>query len=91
LVDRFAIRWWLMLPLAAASAALLFGSWKATGGLERRVCAGALGLLLFLVLARDIRMSQRLAGLYDRYAEIPSKTKQGARDLGRDIREFFKK
>ena len=64
--DNTVIRWWLMLPLAALGSALLLWRRKRAPAGEARVCAVLLGLLLALVVLRDIGLSRKLAGLFDK-------------------------
>jgi hypothetical protein len=75
--DNTAIRWWLMLPIAGAGSAILLRQVKHTAGLERKVCLYGLCALLGLFVLRDLRMSQKLADLYDRMTEV-NRTMGGA-------------
>ena len=64
--DNTVIRWWLMLPLAIAGGALLLWRRRRALGSEARACTLLLGLLLALVVLRDIGLSRKLAELYDK-------------------------
>lgn len=68
--DNTAVRWWLMLPLAGAGAGIFLRQMKAAAGFERKVCLWGFWIILGLFVLRDLRMSQRLADLYDRMAEM---------------------
>lgn len=68
--DNTAIRWWLMLPLAGAGSAILLRQVRHAVGLERKVCLWGFWILLGLLVLRDLRMSQKLADLYDKMQEV---------------------
>lgn len=73
--DNTAIRWWLILPLAGASAALFLLRARTAAGLERRVCLAGFWVVLAVFLLRDVRLSQKLADLYDRMEGIKGKVR----------------
>ena len=64
-IDTTAVRWWLMLPLAAAGCALFLWRRTRAAGLEARLCSLGVALLLALVVLRDIGLSRKLAELLD--------------------------
>ena len=62
-IDTYVVRWWLMLPLAAAGGGLFLWRRKRGSAAESRVCTLGLCLLLALVVIPEIRISD--LGLVD--------------------------
>ena len=83
--DTCVVRWWLMLPLAAAGCGLL--EWRRRGaiGLEARVCRAGFWLLIAFFLLRDIGLSSKLAELFDKMAEF----NRSLNEVGVDLNRFF--
>ena len=81
--DNTVIRWWLMLPLAAAAAALLLWRRPHAPAGEARVCAVLLGLLLALVVLRDIGLSRKLAELFDKIESYKTQFHQATSEFQR--------
>ena len=84
-IDTCIVRWWLMLPLAAAGSALFLWRRTRAAGAEARVCSAGLALLLALVVLRDVGLSRRLAGLFDQLTAYKTQVDQA----GREINRFF--
>ena len=82
-IDTTAVRWWLMLPLAAAGGGLFFWRRTRATGLEARLCALGLALLLALVVLRDIGLSRKLAGLLDTMEQYKSQINKASTALDR--------
>lgn len=84
-IDTCVVRWWLMLPLAAAGCGLL--EWRRRGatGLEARVCRAGFWLLIAFFLLRDIGLSGKLAELFDKMAEF----NRNLNEVGVDLNRFF--
>ena len=84
-IDTCVIRWWLMLPIAAAGCGLL--EWRRRGatGLEARVCRAGFWLLIAFFLLRDIGLSGKLAELFDKMAEF----NRNLNEVGVDLNRFF--
>ena len=83
--DNTAIRWWLMLPLAAAGGALLFLRRKHAPVWESRICTLTLCILLALVVLRDIGLARKLAELYDKMQSYKTQYHQATSEF----RRFF--
>ncbi len=60
------VKWWLMLPLAAASFFLFRMRRKEAAGLEKTLCDWGYWIVLVGFFLRDICLSSRLAGMYDK-------------------------
>lgn len=84
-IDTLVVRWWLMLPLAAAGCGLLESRRRNAAGLEARICAIGFWLLAAFVLLRDVGLSRKLAELFDKMTEINSQVSQ----MGLDLNRFF--
>ena len=84
-IDAYAIRWWLMLPLAAAAAGLFLWRRKRAPAAEARCCTLGLCLLLALVVLRDVGLSRKLAELYDKMQSYKTQVDQATSE----IRHFF--
>lgn len=84
-IDTCAVRWWLMLPLAAAGCGLLEVRRRNATGPEARVCAIGFWLLAALVLLRDVGLSRKLAELFDKMAEFNRNVGQ----MGLELNRFF--
>ena len=84
-IDAYAIRWWLMLPLAAAAAGLFLWRRKRAPAAEARCCTLGLCLLLALVVLRDVGLSRKLAELYDKMQSYKIQVDQATSE----IRHFF--
>ena len=82
-IDAYAIRWWLMLPLAAAAAGLFLWRRKRAPAAEARCCTLGLCLLLALVVLRDIGLSRKLAELFDKVAAYKTQIDQAAGEISR--------
>lgn len=82
-IDAYAVRWWLMLPLAAAGSGLLFWRRQRAQGVEARLCAIGIGLFLALVVLRDIGLSRKLAGLLDKVNQYKSEVNQFTSEINR--------
>ena len=82
-IDTYVVRWWLMLPLAAAAGGLLL--WRRTRAppVESRICSVGLCLLLALFLLRDIGMSKKLATLLDTVDKYKTQVDQATRAINR--------
>ena len=82
-IDTYVVRWWLMLPLAAAAGGLLL--WRRTRAppVESRICSVGLCLLLALFLLRDIGMSKKLATLLDTVDKYQTQVDQATRAINR--------
>ncbi len=83
-IDTVAVRWWLMLPLAAAGCGLF--QWRRTRaapGLETRICAIGFYLLFALFLLRDIGLSNKLADLLDTVNNYKSQVDQATSEISR--------
>jgi hypothetical protein len=77
-IDTCVVRWWLMLPLAAAAGGTLL--WRRTRApeVESRICTAGLWILIALFFLRDIGLSCKLAELLDKVAKA-----------SRDFNHFF--
>ena len=84
-IDDYAVRWRIMLPLAAAAGGLLYWRRKRGALLEARICTVSLCLLVGLFLLRDIGMSKRLAELLDKVTQYKTEVKQFSTELNRLI------
>jgi hypothetical protein len=62
-----AIRWWIMVPIAAISVYLLYNNQKKTVGLERKFCIYGIWIIISLFILRDIVMSYKMASLIDSF------------------------
>ncbi|HAL92671.1 MAG TPA: hypothetical protein DCM68_06570 [Verrucomicrobia bacterium] len=82
-IDTTAVRWWLMLPLAAAGCALLLWRRKRAAGIEARLCAIGIGLFLALVVLRDIGLSRKLAELLDTVEQYKTEVGQMTSEINR--------
>lgn len=82
-IDDYAVRWRLMLPLAAAAGGLLFWRRKRGAGLESRICTAGLCMLVALFLLRDIGMSNKLAELLDQVNQYKSEVTHFSDELNR--------
>ena len=81
--DSTVIRWRLMLPLAAAGGALLLWRRRRAPVWEARLCTLLLGLLLALVVLRDIGLSRKLAELYDKVEGYKTQVHQATSEISR--------
>ena len=84
-VETCVVRWWLMLPLAAAGCGLLEWRRRGAAGLEARVCRTGFWLLFDFFLLRDIGLSSKLAELFDQLAEF----NRSLNEVGVDLNRFF--
>lgn len=84
-IETCVVRWWLMLPLAAAGCGLLESRRRSAAGLEARVCAIGFWLLAALLLLRDVGLSRKLAELFDQLAEF----NRNLNEVGFDLNRFF--
>ena len=84
-IDDYAVRWRIMLPIAAAAAGLLLWRRKRAPGLESWACTAGLCLLAALFLLRDIGMSGKLADLLDKVNQY----KTGVNQMTTEINRFF--
>ena len=82
-IDTCVVRWWLMLPLAAAGSALFLWRRARATGLESRICSVGFALLLALVVLRDVGLSRKLAGLFDTVNGYKGRIDQTNRELNR--------
>lgn len=82
-IDAYAVRWWLMLPLAAAAGGLFL--WRRQRGsvAESRFCTLGLCLLFALVVLRDVGLSRKLADLLDTVNGYRSQVDQANAELNR--------
>ena len=64
-ITDLAIRWWLMVPIAIGSAALLFKRKKEASGLEKQVCFYGIWTIIGVFILRDIVMAHKVASLID--------------------------
>ena len=81
--DSTVIRWRLMLPLAAAGGTLLLWRRRRAPVWEARLCTLLLGLLLALVVLRDIGLSRKLAELYDKVEGYKTQVHQATSEISR--------
>jgi len=65
MVTTLALRWWLMIPLAAASCTVLGRRARSAPRVERKAALVALWIVVALFLFRDVALSRKLAELYD--------------------------
>ena len=82
-IDAYAVRWWLMLPLAAIGGTLFFRRRRRAAGAEAKICTAGLVLLLALVVLRDIGLSRKLAGLFDTMEQYKSQIDEASTALDR--------
>lgn len=82
-IDAYAIRWWLMLPLAAVGGGLFLWRRKRAPVAEARFCTLGLCLLLALVVLRDVGLSRKLAELFDKMAGYKAQVDQANSELHR--------
>ena len=82
-IDDYAVRWRIMLPLAAAAGGLLLWRRKRVSGLESWVCTAGLCLLAALFLLRDIGMSKKLAELLDKVNRYKTEVNQISTEFNR--------
>ena len=82
-IDDYAVRWRIMLPLAAAAGGLLLWRRKRAPRLESWVCTAGLCLLAALFLLRDIGMSKKLATLLDTVDKYKTQVDQATRAINR--------
>jgi hypothetical protein len=75
-IDTCAVRWRLMLPLAAAGIGLFQWRRKRAPAVEARICTAGLCLLVALFLLRDIGLSNQLAGLLDQMNQYKSQVNE---------------
>lgn len=80
-IDNYAVRWRLMLPLAAVAGGLLFWRRQRGTGLESWICTSGLCILVALFLLRDIGMSNKLADLLDKMNSYKAQVDQASREL----------
>ncbi len=66
-IADLAIRWWIMVPIAAISVYLLYNNQKKTVGLERKFCIYGIWIIISLFILRDIVMSYKMASLIDSF------------------------
>lgn len=84
-IDNYAVRWRIMLPIAAASGGLLYWRYKRAPIVESRVCAAGLCILVALFLLRDVGMSKKLAELLDKVNKVTTQINQ----MGSEFNRFF--
>ena len=84
-IETCVVRWWLMLPIAAAGCGLLEGRRRSATGIEARVCAIGFWLLAAFVLLRDVGLSRKLAELLDKMAEF----NRNVGEMGIELNRFF--
>ena len=82
-IDAYVVRWWLMLPLAAAGGGLFLRRRKRGSVAESRLCTLGLCLLLALVVLRDVGLSRKLADLFDTVNGYRSQVDQANAELNR--------
>ena len=82
-IDAYVVRWWLMLPLAAAGCGLFLWRRKRGSVAESRVCTLGLCLLLALVVLRDVGLSRKLADLFDTVSGYQSQVDHANAELNR--------
>ena len=82
-IDAYVVRWWLMLPLAAAGCGLFLWRRKRGSAAESRVCILGLRLLLALVVLRDVGLSRKLAGLFDTVSGYQSQVDRANAEINR--------
>ena len=82
-IDDYAVRWRIMLPLAAAAGGLLLWRRKRAPRLESWVCTAGLCLLAALFLLRDIGMSDKLAELLDKVNRYKAEVNQISTEFNR--------
>lgn len=85
-IDAWAVRWWLMLPLAAIGGVLFGHRRRRAAALEAKICTAGLALMLALVVLRDIGLSRKLAGLFDQMQHYKSQVD----DASREFQRFFR-
>ena len=81
-IDTCAIRWWLMLPIAALGGGLLLWRRRRAAGVESRLCTALLCLLFALVVLRDVALSRKLAGLFDKVNSYKTQFNQATSEIG---------
>ena len=84
-IDAYAVRWWLMLPLAAIGGARFGHRRRRAAGAEAKICTAGLVLLLALVVLRDIGLSRKLAELFDKMQHYKSQVDEATSEF----RRFF--
>lgn len=84
-IDDYAVRWQIMLPLAAVAGGLLYWRRKYAPILESRICTVGLCILVALFLLRDIGMSNKLAELLDKVNQCTTEVNQFSTELNRFI------
>ena len=71
-IKTFAIRWWLMTPIAAAGVWLLNNQRNNTQDLENKVCVYSLIALIVLFVVRDCVMASYLSDIIDNISKMAS-------------------
>lgn len=84
-IETCVVRWWLMLPIAAAGCGLLEWRRRSAAGLEARLCLAGFWLLFAFFLLRDIGLSRQLAQLFDKVAEF----NRNVGGMGIELNRFF--
>jgi hypothetical protein len=84
-IETCVVRWWLMLPIAAAGCGLLESRRRSATGLEARVCAIGFWLLAAFLLLRDVGLSRKLAELFDKMKQFNDQMGQ----MGLELNRFF--
>jgi hypothetical protein len=84
-IETCVVRWWLMLPIAAAGCGLLEGRRRSATGLEARVCTIGFWFLAAFLLLRDVGLSRKLAELFDKMKELNNQMGQ----MGLELNRFF--
>ena len=84
-IDDYAVRWRIMLPLAAVASGILLWRRKRAPTLESRICTAGLCLLVALFLLRDIGLSNKLAELLDKVTQYKTEVHQFSTELNRFI------
>jgi len=84
-IDEYAVRWRLMLPLAAVAGGILYWQRKSVSGIESWICTAGLCILVALFLLRDIGMSNKLAELLDKMTQYKSQVNQ----MSSELNHFF--
>ncbi len=82
-IDAYVIRWWLMLPLAAAAAGLFLWRRKRASIVESRLRTLGLCLLLAFVVLRDVGLSRKLAELFDKMQSYKTQVDQATSEIHR--------
>lgn len=70
-IDTLAIRWWVMIPVAAGSFFCARNRMQSAEGVELLVCKISMWSALGLFILRDMYMSSKFAELYDAINSSP--------------------